>query len=196
MANKIIDRIIKTQLEEEMITYEDVNVYRYGYTLIYEMLVNVFIALLIGFMSGDIAEVFTFLLLYIPLRSFCGGWHADKLWKCTIYSNIILVVLVLVDKWLVKHCDMWIMIFVILICMYVVFVLAPLDTKAKPIEENERKVYKTKINIINLFHIMLLILFVFLNIKEVVVVLGFTYIMQAILLMLEFIKKYKEKTNI
>ena len=84
MIEKLVDKIISKQLEENTISTEDINIYRYGYILVYEVFVNIIVAAIIAGISGEWLLVTLFLVIYIPLRSFCGGWHADKFWKCTI----------------------------------------------------------------------------------------------------------------
>ena len=40
MIEKLVDKIISKQLEENTISTEDINIYRYGYILVYEVFVN------------------------------------------------------------------------------------------------------------------------------------------------------------
>lgn len=121
MVQEIVEKIIEKQLKEKMITAEDANIYRYGYALVFEVLINIIMAVFIGIVSGDLVEILLFLGLYIPLRSFCGGWHADKVWKCTIYSNLILVVMALFDDYCVELFNTIILLSVFGICMVFVF---------------------------------------------------------------------------
>ncbi len=105
MIEKIINGMIQKQIEAEQIAKEDINIYIYGYTLVYEVLINVIIAICIGILTHNLFEVTMFLALYIPLRSFCGGWHADKFWKCTVFSSLILIILVMFDDLGLSYCQ-------------------------------------------------------------------------------------------
>ena len=93
MVDGFIDKIVDVQVEKGTILEQDIKIYKYGYLLLYELFLNIVIAVVIGLVTNRLGELLIFLLLYVPLRSFCGGWHADKLWKCTIYSNLMLILL-------------------------------------------------------------------------------------------------------
>lgn len=91
MIQKLVDAFINIQGENEAMTDTDKKIYRYGYILLFEVLLNLMIALGIGIFFSKMQAVLFFLGVYIPLRSFCGEWHADEIWKCTIISNVILL---------------------------------------------------------------------------------------------------------
>lgn len=40
-----------------------------------------------------------FSCIFIPLRMYCGGWHASKSWACSVLSNIIIVFVMIIDKY-------------------------------------------------------------------------------------------------
>lgn len=194
MVQRIVDKIIEKQLKENVITVEEVNIYRYGYTLVCEVIINIFIAVIIGIAFRELTTVLLFLCMYIPLRSFCGGWHADKIWKCTILSNIILLILVLVDKYLIENCDISIMVIAFIVCLSLVFLLAPVDTKTKPLTVDEKRVYKRKINVMLILHILIMMIMVIFNLKNIVFIICFMYVVQSDVLIFEIISK-KSKNN-
>ncbi len=189
MIEKLVDKIINKQLEENTIPKEDVNIYRYGYILVCEVLINIIVASIIGVISGDWLLITLFLIIYIPLRSFCGGWHADKLWKCTIYSNLIIVLMILSDEYVIKTFTSIILLVLFIMCLVLVLYLAPIDTNSKPISVEERKVYKKKINIIVLIHLIIFIVMMSMNWNVIIYVIAFSYFTQVIMLFLEIISK-------
>ena len=194
MVEKIVEKIIKKQLEEKSITEKDINIYRYGYTLVCEVIINIIIAIIIGSISRDLFTVLVFLVIYIPLRSFCGGWHADKIWKCTIFSNLILLVMVMVDEYCVSVFTTWMLVSIFVMCIMLIYWLAPIDTKSKPISVEEKKIYKKKINIILVIHVFLMAALIISGFDNVAFVITFSYITQVVMLLLENIHK-KLKTN-
>ena len=76
----------------------DRNVYEYGYQLMIEAFINVVISLLLGAVLGCFKEVVFFLIVFMPLRSFCGGYHAAKTWQCTVLSNLVVLLVIVVSK--------------------------------------------------------------------------------------------------
>ena len=102
MIHKITDQMVENQVQKQMINSEEINIYRYGYILVFEVVSNIILALVMGIILRKMDIILFFLFLYIPLRSFCGGWHADKIWKCTLVSNFILLLEVLCVEYIVK----------------------------------------------------------------------------------------------
>ena len=91
MIEKIVNKLLDTQIKSGLLKDETIPIYRYGYTLLIEVTINVILSLLIGFALGEIGIVILFNLIFIPLRGFCGGWHAGKSWLCTMTSAIVLL---------------------------------------------------------------------------------------------------------
>lgn len=100
VKEKLYEILIQKELEKGLIKKEDVSVYRYGYTLMLEMFINVALAIIIGAIMHEITLVFIFLVVFIPLRSYAGGYHADKAWQCVILSNIAIIVAIYLSNFL------------------------------------------------------------------------------------------------
>ncbi len=189
MIEKIINGMIQKQIEAEQIAKEDINIYIYGYTLVYEVLINVIIAICIGILTHNLFEVTMFLALYIPLRSFCGGWHADKFWKCTIFSSFILIILVMIDNLWLGYCCHWVTISMFFGCCMFILFSAPIETVTKPISQEENKIYIKKIRIIVVCETILFLMMLFLDCKILVSILEYVYIIQTCMLIIEIIHK-------
>lgn len=144
MVEKAVDYIIDLQLRQEMILDEDVSIYRYGYTLVLEIAINIIIAIVIGVLTGELLTVILFLLIFIPLRSFSGGYHALKAWRCTLISCIILTVVVLVEKYDLLTMGTVSIVIIELISGVVIVVFAPLESTSKPLSVSEKRVYKKR----------------------------------------------------
>ena len=67
MLEKIIDGMIETQIRNHVLKQEDANIYRYGYMLVYEMILNIVIAFMIGLLLKSLGIVISFLLFFISL---------------------------------------------------------------------------------------------------------------------------------
>lgn len=193
MIEKLVDKFINKQLEENTISKEEVNIYRYGYILVCEVFVNIIIAAIIAGISGEWLLVTLFFIIYIPLRSFCGGWHAEKLFKCTIYSNLIIVLMIISDEYVVKEFTGIIIFVLFIICLFLVLCWAPMDTKSKPIYVEERKVYKKKINVIVLVHLLIFIVMMLTKWNTIMYVITFSYVTQVVMLFLEKISRKIKK---
>ncbi len=192
MIENLVDKIINKQLEENIISIEEVNIYKYGYILVCEVFVNIIIALIIAGISGKWLLVILFLIIYIPLRSFCGGWHADKFWKCTIYSNLIIVLMLINIEYIVDRFNNIVFLSNFIICSICIFCFAPVDTKTKLISIDEKKVYRKKIRIIVLLHFIVYIMMILMDWNEIVYLITFSYVIQVIILFIEKVRRKKK----
>lgn len=59
-------------------------VYKYGIEITISSLLNIFLILIFGLLVGDIVSAIIFLLCIIPLRSYCGGYHASTYLRCNL----------------------------------------------------------------------------------------------------------------
>ena len=192
MLEKLVNKIIKKQVEKKTIGQEEVGIYRYGYFLLFKVLLNIIIAFIIGILFKDLKTIIVFLAVYIPIRTYSGGWHADKLWKCTVISNIMIVGIELWVKYCTKALNnniVYISSFVVLfICIVYICVVSPVDTKTKPLNAKEKKIYKNKLLRIIVFQICILLIFVFSKAKAEIFILEYGYLMQTIMLLMEKMK--------
>lgn len=193
MIQKIVDRIVDRQVENQTIEQEDINIYKYGYFLLFEVLINIIISLVVGGVFNDIKTVVLFLILYIPLRTYSGGWHADRLWKCTFISNLILVIAEVISNYCIKYIPVMYCIPLMILFGIYILVVSPVDTESKPLENYERESYSKKVKIILFIHIIVLILFIFFQNRKGIIIIEYVYMVQVIMLVIEKINKNIKK---
>lgn len=148
MTKKIVDHLLDAQIKSGVLDDKSIPVYRYGYTLLVEVCINFILALIVGVVMGEIGIVLLFNLAFVPLRGFCGGWHAGKSWMCTIASLAVLVLSVVIGKfeWIQYETSLWVAIMIVA-CIVILW-LAPIDSEAKPLSSGEVKHYKKIIRVI------------------------------------------------
>lgn len=84
----ISDKILLFVSKFVEISPEAKDVYRYGIEITISSALNILLILLCSLALGDVLAGITYLFIFIYLRSFTGGYHADTYLKC----NIIMVV--------------------------------------------------------------------------------------------------------
>lgn len=169
-------------------TDEDEKIYRYGYVLLCEVFLNIIIALAIGIVFSRTKELIFFLSMYIPLRSFCGGWHANKIWKCTVISNAILLLQVYGLEKLLSHLSIGTMLLMFFLNMICIFFIAPVETEMKRISHQEKHIYRRKIKLIFILHLIIMLILTLGSVYELIYSMMFVYIIQNIMLLLQLIK--------
>lgn len=96
MLERLSDRIANSLVLQGIISKEDVDVYSYGLALLISFLFNSIVMLIVGILSHRLIETLLFLAVFVLLRSFTGGYHADTFQKCTVitfstYGSVILL---------------------------------------------------------------------------------------------------------
>ncbi|MCD7840625.1 MAG: accessory gene regulator B family protein, partial [Erysipelotrichaceae bacterium] len=84
-------------LKNDVINKENLNIYIYGFELMISSGINIVTTIVLGVLFSKLTECLVFLISFILLRKYCGGYHANSYLKCnTIFTtNIIIVVLIL-----------------------------------------------------------------------------------------------------
>ncbi|MSS07208.1 hypothetical protein FYJ38_00965 [Clostridium sp. WB02_MRS01] len=136
--------ILKKLIKRNVIEEKDRQIYLYG---LYEgiiILENIIITIFIGFWFGNLIQTFMFLVAYIPLRSYAGGYHAKTEKKCFFYS-VILVLMVQICFWMMENMDTRIIVGSFLISIFIVHCYSPVESKNKPLSESEKKCFRRKV---------------------------------------------------
>lgn len=183
-----MDVLVNKQSKNQVMTDEDEKIYRYGYVLLCEVFFNIIIALAIGIVFSRTKELIFFLSMYIPLRSFCGGWHANKIWKCTVISNAILLLQVYGLEKLLSHLSIGTMLLMFFLNMICIFFIAPVETEMKRISHQEKHIYRRKIKLIFILHLIIMVILTLGSVYELIYSMMFVYIIQNIMLLLQLIK--------
>lgn len=137
MINRIVNKIIIKQFSIGILSDEDTDIYRYGYTIAIEVILNICIALGIGIILNEIICVILFLGMFITLRSFAGGYHTSQQWSCVILSNVAITAAVVFSKFAPDIPDSLFLITVELLCIAIILLLAPMQNPAKELSNKQ-----------------------------------------------------------
>lgn len=187
--NKTLDKIVAYLINKEIISPDQEEVYRYGYFIVFEIGINILISLIVGITLQDLGGVIFFLCLYIPLRSNCGGWHAPKLWLCTLLSNALLVVVIMIKEYFTDICSFPVLWSILLICIGLISWLAPVDSEAKRLSREEKNYIRKKIKVILVLHMGISGYLSLVQIKPYMLLVVCAYVTLVILLLLELMRK-------
>lgn len=144
MIQKISERILNYLLTGQVIenTADDKEYYQYGIEIIVSSVISIILIMLIGVLTKNIVESVIFLICFIPLRQFTGGFHADTYLKCNTSFCIVFLSVLLLYHATAKYLHTSISILIALVCVSVIIVLCPVEHINKPIPDNRKKYYK------------------------------------------------------
>lgn len=146
------DWLIKT----ETLSEEERDNFEYGLQQGLTILVNVFTVVLIGLAFNMLWQSIVFLIAYIPLRSFAGGYHARTQLRCYLLSIQLIISVLMVIRFISWTTIM--ILTMLLISVIIVLALAPVEDKNKPLDREEESRFRIKAKMILLFESLIVII--------------------------------------
>lgn len=150
MSEKISRFIVNVLIDGKKVNINQRNLYEYCFNTIIEIAINVISAIIIGIVCHKLIEVFIFMAIFFPLRTFCGGFHCETSSGCYIMSMIFLIVAIIVFPFLQSLSQTFWIISAIVNYM-IVLLLSPVGGVHKKIFDNDKKRMKTTALIITAF---------------------------------------------
>lgn len=186
MVKFLISNYVKRQISLENIKEEEASVYQYGYTLLFEKMMNFGISLLVTIFTNGWFAAGVFMLAFAPIRQYSGGWHAKTFASCTFISNMILLLNIFIYK---SKIDIpvsgLISVDVIVSCIIIGF--SPVQS-SKNLNAKECLRYKKIVCILIIVSMMFELVLVCLNHIEVISIFVYAHSIIAIALLLGKIK--------
>ncbi len=141
MLTKISEQFVSWQIERGTLKKEEKAIYQYAYEVLLSQVINIVLAGVVAGLFKDPLTVFVFLFAYMPLRSFCGGFHANNHLSCSIISAVILgIVCFLVNEITSINSTFWYPL-TFAVSGFVIFTMAPIQDKNKPLDFAEVQRY-------------------------------------------------------
>lgn len=138
--NYLVSQIVNFITEQDVISDEsDVqDFYRYGIEISISSLLNIVLVVIAGILIHHIIESIVFLTLFILIRSFTGGYHADTYFRCNLLMCITFILTALANSIFSNKFSLLIIIVLICVTELIVSILGPIENKNKPIDDSKR----------------------------------------------------------
>lgn len=167
---------------------EDKEVYRYGIQQGLNLALNILTTIVIGVLCGMVYPSILFLVCYMPLRSFCGGYHAKTHLRCYIYSVIMITCILLVAKYFAFNIVLYEIL--VLISLIIILLLAPVEDEKKKLDNVEKRVFRKRAYIIAFLEVLLYQLFWFMHLMNCCKMISTALFSLSILMIIGAIKNY------
>ena len=167
---------------------EDKEVYRYGVQQGLNLTLNILTTIIIGVLCGMVYPSILFLVCYMPLRSFCGGYHAKTHLRCYIYSVIMITSILLVTKYTAFNIFLYEVL--VLISLIIILLLAPVEDENKKLDSVEKRVFRKKAYIITFLEVLLYHIFLLTHLTYCYIILCVALFSLSILMIIGSIKNY------
>lgn len=187
--NNIIDKIINSLIDNEIILMEDKEIYYYGLEQGILIIINLATVFFIGAILDMLWQSILFMTAYIPLRIYAGGYHSDNRINCYFFS----IVIMLFTLTGLKKIDLMNLSIIISLSLsaIIIYILAPIESKNKILKEKEKNIYKNRTRLILLAEVVFALFFVVIWKREIANVILMAIIMVSIMLVLGKIKNIR-----
>lgn len=190
MLAELSKSIVGRQIKKDRIKEEDRALYEYAYELLLNQTINILIAVLTAVLFRDPVTVLLFLVSYMPLRSYCGGYHADTNMGCTIVSTLLIIMVCCVMNYVKSG---WILSYypiAFAVSAAVIIWCAPVADMHKPLDGAETACYRKRSRIVCGIEILFAMVLYFAKIRYGLVV-AVSHLILAFMLFLGILKNRK-----
>ena len=161
MISKLAEKLVDCLYCQHDISDDEQELYKYGFFILLSQILYFIIVTTIGVLFNIILESIIFYIAFHFIRRYAGGFHAKTETRCEISTLSILCCIVLIK--LSKMYDIRIALLSIsLVFAVLIFILCPLDTPEKPLNDKEYKYFR-KISwiILSLIIVAIIVSFIF-----------------------------------
>ncbi len=182
--------------KNNIIDKEKIEVCQYGFEIIVSTIIGFLLVLTSGIILGEIAEAILFYCLFVGVRFFTGGYHANTHFKCKLTLLTCCLFVLISSKYLLTS----IILQVVLLIIYLitVFLFSPIEHINAPLTAEE-KTRNRKMSIIMAITLTILSLSGYKCFPKIAIVSSLTLFVIAILIIIPKIQERRkmlyEKSN-
>lgn len=142
MITSLAQYIAVFLLKNEIIDSENLDIYIYGFEILISSVISILIGLMLGIVFSRLLECTMFLVVFILMRSYSGGYHANTYFKCNLIfaANIFFAMLILKCNFTYPF---YLHIIICVACFVLFIRFAPIKNKYKSLTYKEFKKHKT-----------------------------------------------------
>ena len=137
MESKLAILICRSLLRQKAIENEYFDVYVYGLELILSFLFSTVVILLTGILLNALDIAIIFLIIFIALRRFTGGYHAPTYLQCKLTTISIYVAVNLLCIYLIVPLFAYIPL--LILGLYIILRYGPIENIYKPLTPDIKK---------------------------------------------------------
>lgn len=194
--NKLLDAILAKMRCGGYVGDDNYDIVRFGLELLIMKTIIVTVSLIIAIITHSLIEVIVFMAAYQPLRSYCGGYHANTRIACIVSSSLMLGAVIILVRILPFQFVQIISLIITMLGVVVIILLSPIDTPTKPFDDIERKVFRRHSLVIMAILLVALAAVFILHWYKVLLPISLAFFCTAILLVIGKIARYNLEDKI
>lgn len=194
MIEKVAEKITRFIYRNTISDYEMFDVYKYGTEITISSFFNITLILLFSFIISDILAGIAFLISFIFLRSFTGGYHAKTYFMCNgLFVLTFFIVYAISSVLNTLNLPFGVLESIVLLNCVPVILFAPVENKRKRFNEQKKKCFKIKAIITFILISVAALALCFFHIKYGTLVI-ITISTVSFMIVIEILRKRRKKT--
>ena len=136
-----MDRLIRLStdflIDHGVIAPDDRDVYEYGFHAIYQNIFSLGVVVILAFLLRQVPQTLLFHIVFIPMKSVAGGYHATTRMRCFVISMVIwlaslgLIALVTLAP--------YVALIMSLTSCIIIWIIAPVEHENNPLSAKKRR---------------------------------------------------------
>lgn len=137
MIHNISVKITNCLLKKDILVCEEKDIYEYGFELLISSALGFLIILTAGLIFNILLESMLFYFIFISVRPFCGGYHADSHLKCKLTFVLTYVIVMFFSRIFAANYMLIYNLLVLTVYILSIILYAPIEHPNKPIDKAE-----------------------------------------------------------
>lgn len=143
MIHQLSLKVTDYFFSRKIFTVDSYDVYTYGFEMILSILIGFTSIFICGILSHSLIRALLYYFIFVTIRTFSGGYHADTHIMCkSVFCGTFLLD-ILLENLLISKYNLTIHLVIVSINIISSILLAPVESKNKPISENIKKRNRT-----------------------------------------------------
>ena len=195
MIDNIAKKMVIWQIKKDYLSKKNEKLFIYAYGLLIGQLINAIVTCILAIIFHSYLIVLVFLISFIPLRIYAGGYHARTYDMCTLASTVLICIVCLITKIIPHNILIEFNLTVGVISGVLIFSLAPIEDYNKPLVYVEKECYKKRSRAIWIIETMAWLICYCINAKSISLSISFSHFVLAIMLCLGSIGNYRKRES-
>lgn len=189
-----LDKIMDFIIHNRKIDDEEAEIVRYGLEVAVLKITFFAAALVVSLLMNSFWQFIIFISLFSLLRSYAGGYHAQTRIRCFVQSMLLIIVAIMIINISQKNTYIIVPLSVVaLAASIIIWQIAPVDSKNKRLDFDEKAIMRRKTRITLMVEIIIGIASYFFNFKTISCAVTLSIIASCVLLLAEYFKMEQVK---
>lgn len=175
MMERIAKRLTAYIIGKGIVAESEEKIYLYGFQMGLELIFNLIVSILIAIKMDMLPQAAIFFIVFIPIRSYAGGFHFEKYLHCFILSVVTYVGVLELSQILTIAGEIHIVADVVLLIL--VRYLFPVQNVRRMIDEDEKRYFSKKLQQILVAEFVLIVVLLVLKKEDLLAVVNLTLVL-------------------